>query len=78
MNFVIVMFSVRWVSERVRLHVYYVLVYVYEHLLIFIYDHLLMSVVWKCNLVEPMFVMARRFMPKCTSRASNFQRTLNL
>ena len=55
---------------------YYVLVYVYEHLLI--YDHLLMSVVWKCNLVEPMFVMARLFMPKCTSRASNFQRTLNL
>lgn len=50
--------------------------YVYEHLLI--YDHLLMSVVWKCNLVEPMFVMARQFMPKCTPRASNFQRTLNL
>jgi len=50
--------------------------YVYEHLLI--YDHLLMSVVWKCNLVEPMFVMARLFMPKCTPRASNFQRTLNL
>ena len=70
MNFVIVMFSVRWVSERIRLHVYYVLVYVY--------DHLLMSVVWKCNLVEPMFVMARQFMPKCTPRASNFQRTLNL
>lgn len=45
---------------------------------IFIYDHLLMSVVWKCNLVEPMFVMARQFMPKCTPRASNFQRTLNL
>lgn len=43
-----------------------------------IYDHLLMSVVWKCNLVEPMFVMARQFMPKCTPRASNFQRTLNL
>ena len=76
MNFVIVMFPVRWVSERIRLHVYYVLVYVYEHLLI--YDHLLMSVVWKCNLVEPMFVMARQFMPKCTPRASNFQRTLNL
>ena len=76
MNFVIVMFSVRWVSERIRLHVYYVLVYVYEHLLI--YEHLHMSVVWKCNLVEPMFVMARRFMPKCTPRASNFQRTLNL
>ena len=38
-----------------------------------------MSVVWKCNLVvEPMFVMARQFMPKCTPRASNFQRTLNL
>lgn len=43
-----------------------------------IYDHLLMSVVWKCNLMEPMFVMARQFMPKCTPRASNFQRTLNL
>lgn len=50
--------------------------YIYEHLLI--YDHLLMSVVWKCNLMEPMFVMARQFMPKCTPRASNFQRTLNL
>lgn len=38
-----------------------------------------MSVVWKYNLVvEPMFVMARQFMPKCTPRASNFQRTLNL
>lgn len=37
-----------------------------------------MSVVWKCNLVEPMFVMALLFMPKCTLRASNFQRTLNL
>lgn len=23
-----------------------------------IYDHLLMSVVWKCNLVEPMFTLA--------------------
>ena len=71
MNFVIVMFSVRWVSERIKLHVYYVLVYI-------IYDHLLMSVVGEYNLVEPMFVMARRFMPKCTPRASNFQRTLNL
>ena len=70
MNFVIVMFSVRWVSERIRLHVYYVLV--------IIYDHLLMSVVGEYNLVEPMFVMARQFMPKCTPRASNFQRTLNL
>lgn len=37
-----------------------------------------MSVVWKCNLVEPMLVMALLFMPKCTPRASNFQRTLNL
>lgn len=37
-----------------------------------------MSVVWKYNLVELVFVMARLFMPKCTSRASNFQRTLNL
>ena len=77
MNFVIVMFSVRWVSERIKLHVYYVLVYiVYDHLLI--YAHLLMSVVGEYNLVEPMFVMARQFMPKCTPRASNFQRTLNL
>lgn len=61
----------------IRLHVYYVLVYiVYDHLLI--YDHLLMSVVGEYNLVELMFVVARLFMPKCTSRASNFQRTLNL
>lgn len=45
---------------------------------LYMYDHLFMSVVWKCNLVEPMFVMARQFMPKCTPRASNFQRTLNL
>ena len=70
------MFSVRWVPEKIKLHVYYVLVYVYEHLLI--YDHLLMSVVWKCNFVEPMFVMARQFMPKMHAESSNFQRTLNL
>lgn len=37
-----------------------------------------MSVVGEYNLMEPMFVMARQFMPKCTPRASNFQRTLNL
>lgn len=37
-----------------------------------------MSVVGEYNLMKPMFVMARLFMPKCTSRASNFQRTLNL
>lgn len=52
--------------------------YMYMSICLYMYDHLFMSVVWKCNLVEPMFVMARQFMPKCTPRASNFQRTLNL